>query len=66
MMYQTFAALFVAQAFNIEMPITTQIAMLESKPNVAVALGNEKRPNPHPTASTLRFGRFTFLPDAIN
>jgi Na+/H+-dicarboxylate symporter len=28
MMYQTFAALFVAQAFNIEMPITTQIAML--------------------------------------
>jgi Na+/H+-dicarboxylate symporter len=28
MMYQTFAALFVAQAFGIEMPITTQIAML--------------------------------------
>ncbi|MBR0797192.1 dicarboxylate/amino acid:cation symporter [Bradyrhizobium jicamae] len=28
MMYQTFAALFVAQAFNIDMPITTQIAML--------------------------------------
>jgi Na+/H+-dicarboxylate symporter len=28
MMYQTFAALFVAQAFNIEMPITTQVAML--------------------------------------
>jgi Na+/H+-dicarboxylate symporter len=28
MMYQTFAALFVSQAFNIEMPITTQIAML--------------------------------------
>lgn len=28
MMYQTFAALFVAQAFNIQMPITTQIAML--------------------------------------
>jgi Na+/H+-dicarboxylate symporter len=28
MMYQTFAALFVAQAFNIEMPISTQIAML--------------------------------------
>jgi Na+/H+-dicarboxylate symporter len=28
MMYQTFAALFVAQAFNIEMPISTQIAMM--------------------------------------
>jgi Na+/H+-dicarboxylate symporter len=28
MMYQTFAALFVAQAFGIEMPISTQIAML--------------------------------------
>ncbi len=28
MIYQTFAALFVAQAFGIEMPITTQIAML--------------------------------------
>jgi Na+/H+-dicarboxylate symporter len=28
MMYQTFAALFVTLAFNIEMPITTQIAML--------------------------------------
>jgi Na+/H+-dicarboxylate symporter len=28
MMYQTFAALFVAQAFNIEMPVSTQIAML--------------------------------------
>jgi|GEM_PF-5802529 len=28
MMYQTFAALFVAQAFNIEMQITTQIAIL--------------------------------------
>jgi Na+/H+-dicarboxylate symporter len=28
MMYQTFAALFVAQAFGIEMSITTQIAML--------------------------------------
>jgi Na+/H+-dicarboxylate symporter len=28
MMYQTFAALFVAQAFGIDMPITTQIAML--------------------------------------
>jgi Na+/H+-dicarboxylate symporter len=28
MMYQTFAALFVAQAFGIEMPISTQVAML--------------------------------------
>jgi Na+/H+-dicarboxylate symporter len=28
MMYQTFAALFVAQAYSIEMPITTQITML--------------------------------------
>jgi len=28
MMYQTFAALFVAQAYGIEMPITTQITML--------------------------------------
>ncbi|MBV9884297.1 MAG: dicarboxylate/amino acid:cation symporter, partial [Sphingomonadaceae bacterium] len=28
MMYQTFAALFVAQAFGVDMPITTQITML--------------------------------------
>ncbi len=28
MMYQTFAALFVAQAYGIDMPLSTQITML--------------------------------------